>query len=110
MNNEQLKNYRFLAEMQEDDYFPPALIEKGQQILVRLCEAIEVQVPDSLEKLYVLTHAATEEFNVLAEEFQESGSEIETVARDNIGVDFAYVAKAYGFEADGEELIATREW
>jgi hypothetical protein len=108
--NAQLKNHRFLSEMQEDDYFPLALVEKGRQILVGLCEDIESQPPQTLQALYALTHAATDAFNLLAEEFEEHGSEIETAARENIGADFAYIAKAYGFDADVEELIATREW
>jgi hypothetical protein len=100
----------FLRDMQEDDYFPAALVEKGRGILFRLCEAIEVQRPDSLDKLYVLTHAGTEEFNLLGEEFEENGSELETAARENIGADFEFIAKSYGFDADIEELIVTREW
>jgi hypothetical protein len=46
--------------------------------------------------LYVLTHAATEEFNALGEEFEAAGSEIETVARDDIGGAFWIVATAHG--------------
>jgi hypothetical protein len=57
-----------------------------------------------------LTHAATDEFNTLAEAFYEHDSEIETVARECIAGDFAFVASAYGFDADIEELIATRDW
>ena len=66
--------------------------------------------PQTLDALYELTHAATEEFNELATEFEEQGSEIETAARDAIGTDFSAIAEAYGFEADGEELIAPRDW
>jgi len=106
----QLQHYDFLAAMQRDGYFPPPLVHKGRQILIRLCEAIEAQRPQSLEALYALTHAATDEFNRLAEEFYEHDSEIETAARENIGEDFAAIAKAYGFDADVEELIATRDW
>ena len=100
----------FLRDMQEDDYFPAAQVAKGQQILLRLCEAIEAQKPASLGDLYALTHAATEEFNRLGEELEENGSELETAARESIGADFEFIAKTYGFEADIEELIATREW
>ena len=96
--------------MQQDSYFPEALVAKGQAILVALCEAIETQAPDSLEKLYVLTHASTAEFNLLGEEFEENGSQLETAARENIGADFKFIAKSYGFDADMEELIAPREW
>ncbi|SDW91832.1 hypothetical protein SAMN05421681_103214 [Lysobacter enzymogenes] len=77
LTNPQLQQYDFLAEMQRDAYFPPHLVEKGRQILIRLCEAIEADRPQSLDALYVLSHAATEEFNRLAEEFYEHDSEIE---------------------------------
>ena len=100
----------FLRDMQEDDYFPATLVEKGKEILIRLCAAIEAQKPESTDQLYALTHAATEEFNRLGEEFEENGSELETAARENIATDFAFIASAYGFDADMEELIATREW
>jgi hypothetical protein len=48
---------------------PDALVDKGKAILLRLCEAIEVEKPSSLEALYALTQAATDEFNALAKEF-----------------------------------------
>lgn len=96
--------------MQEDSYFPTEQVEKGKAILLQLCETIEATKPNTLEQLYTLTHAATEEFNLLAEELEDNDSELETAARDNIGSDFAFIATTYGFEADTEELIATREW
>jgi hypothetical protein len=47
----------------------------------------------------------------LAGEFEDAGSEIETVARECIGDDFDFIARAYGFgDVDTEELIATRDW
>lgn len=52
-----------------------------------------------------------EEFNQLEAEFEAAGSEIETVAREEIAEDFWFVASTYGFtDADVEELIATRNW
>ncbi|MCB2410298.1 DUF5713 family protein [Hymenobacter lucidus] len=110
LQNEAARTYSFLAEMYQDSYFPNNLVDKGKAILVALCFDIEQQQPKDLEELYALTHAATEEFNDLQEEFWEANSEIETAARDCIAVDFDFVAKAYGFEADMEELTATRDW
>lgn len=110
ITNKTLRGYAFLAEMYSDDYFPDDLVDKGKAILVRLCEQIESEKPQTLDAFYELTHAATEEFNELAGEFEEQDSEIETAARDAIGTDFAAIAEAYGFEADGEELIAPRDW
>jgi hypothetical protein len=110
ITNEKLTNYAFLKEMYQDSYYPKFLVDMGKQILVNLCEKIESQKPKDENELYLLTRIATEEFNRLAEKFDENGSEIETVARDCIGMDFSYIAKAYSFDADIEELIATRDW
>jgi len=111
IQNSQMAAFPFLQEMYDDDYFPDNLVDKGREILVRLCERIETEQPKSLDELYVLTHAATEEFNELAQEFEQQDSEMETVAREVIASDFATIAKAYGFDAaDIEELIAPRDW
>lgn len=109
--NEQIKSHAFLQCMYQDEYFPKHLVDKGKQILVRLCGRIEQEKPADEAALYVLTHAATNEFNDLAEEFFEADSEIETGARECIASDFDFIAKAYGFaHADAEKLIATRDW
>ena len=111
ISNQDIKDYPFLEEMYEDEYFPDFLVDKGKNILLQLSEDIEHQQPETLEELYALTHAATEQFNELAEEFEDNDSEIETAARDCIGTDFYEIVKIYGFEeADIEELIATRDW
>ena len=111
LTNEQTKNRTFLQDMYNDDYFPRHLVDRGKQILVRLCERIEKERPADLPALYKLTHAATDEFNELAEAFDDEGSELETAARENIGEEFWFIANAYGFaDADSEELIATRDW
>ena len=110
ITNDKLKNYPFLKGMYTDGYFPDFLVDKGVQILVRLCEAIETQQPKDVESLLVLTHAATNEFNLLAEEFVANDSDFETEAREITGADFDYIVKAYGFNVNVEDVIATRDW
>lgn len=110
ITNEQLKGYSFLDSMYKDSYFPDFLVDKGKQILTDLCIRIEKEKPADLPALYKLTHAATDKFNDLQEEFWDNDSEIETGAREAIGEDFDFIAKAYGFEADVEMIIATRDW
>jgi len=110
IKNDQFKSYTFLKNMYEDPYFPNFLVDKGKAILVELCLKIEAQNPKKLQELYSLTHAATSRFNDLDDEFAENESEIETAARECIAEDFDFIAKSFGFEADVEELIATREW
>lgn len=110
MKNPHIANYHFLAEMFEDSYYPNALVEQGKNILLTLCRRIEEQQPQTLAAFYVLTHEATEAFNALQEAFWEQDSEIETMARECIGADFRFIAKAYDFDADIEEIIAPRDW
>lgn len=97
--------------MYDDDYFPNFLVDKCKAIFLNVCERIEQEHPENLGKLYVITHEATEQINELQDEFDDNGSEIETVARDCLGETMMFVAQAYGFEdADIEELIAPRDW
>ncbi|MFH9755271.1 DUF5713 family protein [Streptomyces griseus] len=111
ITNEQLAGHTFLALLYEDDYFPDHVLDKGTEILRALCERIEAERPADLTALYALTAVATEAFNDLEAEFDAAGSEIETVAREEIGEAFWTIATAYGFaDADAEELIAEREW
>lgn len=111
LNNETIKNHAFLDCMYQDSYFPTFLVHKCKNVLLSLCSEIELSQPKSIDELYVLTHYFTNEINSLQEEFESNESEIETGARDCLGLDFEFIAKSYGFEnADVEELIATRDW
>ena len=110
LQNVQIKNHAFLDCMYQDSYFPPFLVDKCKNVLLDLCLEIETKKPSNLEELYQLTHAATDKLNDLEDEFFENDSEIETGARECLGMDFEYIASSYGFEAEIEELIATRNW
>ncbi len=110
LNNDQIKTYDFLKGMYQDSYFPSFLVDKVKIILLNLCYQIEVQKPQSLEELYSLSHSATNKINDLEDEFFENNSEIETAAREIMAMDFEFIAISYGYEADVEELIATRNW
>jgi hypothetical protein len=107
LTNPKLQNYRFLKGMYADSYYPEFLVDEIKDILLRLCEQIEAEKPVTVEDLYSLTHLA---INALTDACLKNDSEIETMARDAIGSDFAFIAKAYGYDADGEELIARRDW
>ncbi|WP_329625423.1 DUF5713 family protein [Streptomyces sp. NBC_01255] len=111
ITNQQVTGHAFLRPLYADPYFPDHVVDQGKAILLRLCERIEAEQPSEPAALYVLTRAATEEFNLLEAEFEAAGSEIETVARESIAADFWSIASAYGFtDADVEELIADRDW
>ncbi|QDY77346.1 DUF5713 family protein [Streptomyces qinzhouensis] len=111
ITNEKTAGYAFLERLFGDSYYPQHLIAEGRTILLDLCERIERERPADLTALYALTAVATERFNELDRRMRDADSEIETVARDEIAVDFHFVATAYGFpEADMEELVAERDW
>lgn len=111
IENEALAERVFLQGMLSDDYFPNELVHKAQHILIALCERIEATSPSDAEEFYELTHAATEAFNELQEEFWDAGSEIETGAREIIADDFVHIMDAYDFGGlDIEEVIAPRDW
>lgn len=103
--------YPFLRVLYADWYFPDHVVDRGKEILLRLCERIEAGQPTDLTALYALIHTATKEFHYLGREFEAAGSEMETVAREQIGGDFSFIASVHGFAyADVEELTATRGW
>ncbi|MFF2020718.1 DUF5713 family protein [Streptomyces sp. NPDC058171] len=100
-----------LGGMYTDEYFPDHLVDRGVAVLLRLCERIESEGPADLTALYALTAVATEEFNDLESVFDAEGSELETVAREEICEAFFLVAGCYGFvDADPERLVEAREW
>lgn len=101
----------YLEGMEDDPAFPDHLVARGRSILLSLHERVESERPADLSALYVLTHAATEEFNTLQEEFWAAGSDIDTVIREAIALSFEHVMKAHGFaDADLEEALAPRDW
>ncbi|CAL9639143.1 MULTISPECIES: DUF5713 family protein [Streptomyces] len=111
LRNHEVATHPFLKALYTDDYYPDHVLDRGREILLRLCARIEAEQPADTAALYPLTHAATEAFNDLQTAFEEAGSEIETVAREELAEAFWFVARAYGFaDADVEELIAPRDW
>ncbi|MFG2470180.1 DUF5713 family protein [Streptomyces canus] len=107
ISNQRVTAHSFLEALYRDGYYPDRAVDRCKEILLRLCERIEADRPADLAALYMLTQAATDEFNDL----QDDDFDIETVAREEIAENFWFVADAYGFaDADVEELIATRDW
>lgn len=107
--NAAVKKYTFLEDMLGDDYYPQHLVKKGQGLLLALAAKIERTKPVG-DAVYALTHATTEAFNDLQDEFFEADSELETVAREAIAADVEFLLTTYGYTFDLEEAIAPRDW
>lgn len=110
VKNTEVREHRFLSAMYTDDLYPVDLVNDVRDILVRMCLAIEHEGVQEVRHLYPITHHFTKEINKLQDDFERADSEIETVAREAIAEEFVFIAKAYGFDADVEEMIAPREW
>jgi hypothetical protein len=76
-----LRAHPWLKAMTNDGYSPPALVAKGQQILVQLAERIGREAPKGTA-VYALTLEAAGAFNELKVEFEAAQSELESVARE----------------------------
>ena len=95
--------------MIHDDYYPKFLVEKVKTLIVpviKLLESGETNKETIQSKLDEMTLA----INDLQEEFDENNSEIETVARDSIGVTIGYILDWFCIDIDMETAIRERDW
>lgn len=102
-------NYKLLDDMYRDEYFPDFLVDKVKDELQKVIDLLESGETDTgviQEKLDEMTCA----INDLQEEFDENGSEIETMARDCIGETVGYVLEWFDIPIDIEEAIRERDW
>ena len=103
------RNYKLLDEMYQDEYYPDFLVDKVKvelQKVINLLESGETDTEIIQEKLDEAVCA----INDLQDEFDENDSEIETVARDCIGVTVGYILEWFGVAIDMEEAIRERDW
>ena len=102
-------NYKLLAEMYEDDYYPAFLVDKVKDKLQKVIDLLECGETD-IEVVQEKLDEAVCGINDLQEEFDKNDSEIETVARDCIGVTVAYILEWFDIPIDIEEAIRERDW
>ncbi|CAN5367879.1 hypothetical protein BH11BAC5_BH11BAC5_07410 [soil metagenome] len=95
--------------MYEDDYFPNFLVDQLRDTIREVVSFIEegnhtkVEIQEALDKMTLKT-------NELQEAFEENDSELETVARDSIGITVENILKYFDVDIDIEEAIREREW
>ena len=102
-------NYKLLDEMYRDEYYPNFLVDKVKDELQKVIDLLESGETDA-EVVQETLDEAVGGINDLQEEFDEHDSEIETVARDCIGVTVDYILKWFGIPIDMEEAIRERDW
>ena len=102
-------DYVLLEDMYKDEYYPKFLVDKVKaeiEKVIKLLETGETNIDIIQEKLDEVTCA----INDLQEEFWDNDSEIETVARDCIGVTIYYILEWFNIPIDIEEAIRERDW
>ena len=102
-------DYKLLNEMYQDDYYPAFLVDKVKAQLQKVIDLLESGETDIGVVQETLDEAVCG-INDLQQEFDENGSEIETVARDCIGVTVAYILEWFDIPIDMDEAIREREW
>ncbi len=103
------RNYKLLDEMYQDEYYPDFLVDKVKVELQKVINLLESGVTDT-EVIQRKLDEAVCAINDLQDEFDENDSEIETVARDCIGVTVGYILEWFGIPIDMEEAIRERDW
>ena len=83
-------NYKLLDEMYQDDYYPTFLVDKVKDELQKVIHLLESGETDTEVVQETLDEAGCG-INDLLDEFYENDSEIETGARDCIGVTVDYI-------------------
>lgn len=103
------KDFPYLADMYEDDYFPAFLVDKIKAAIQDVVGFLE-QGNSSNAEIQAALDKMTLKINHLQEEFEENDSELETGARESIGVTIDEILRFFDVDIDGEEALREREW
>ena len=103
------ENYTYLKDMYNDSYFPKFLVDKVRNEIVKVVEYLEEE-GHSTEDIQKKFDEMTIAINDLQEEFEENDSEIETMARDSIGMTVDYILEYFNIDIDVETAISERDW
>ena len=102
-------NYKLLDEMYQDEYYPDFLVDEVRDALQKVVDLLESGETNT-EVVQETLDEAVSSINDLQEEFDENDSEIETVARECIAADVAYILEWFDISIDTEEAIRERDW
>ena len=102
-------NYNLLDEMYQDKYYPDFLVDKVKDELQKVIDLLESGETDT-EAVQERLDEAVCGINDLQQEFDETDSELETVARECIAAAVAYILEWFNIPIDTEEAIRERDW
>lgn len=93
----------------DESYFPDFLVDKVKALIQNVIDCLETGERD-LNNIQKKFDEMTLAINDLEEEFEDNDSELETVARDSIGMTVEYILKWFNVDIDVEDAIGEREW
>lgn len=99
----------YVADMYRDSYFPDFLVDKVKNALVEVVSFLESGNHDT-EAIQAAFDVAMNKINDLQEEFDENDSEIETAARDSIGITVIEMIDHFKLAMDVETAMRMRDW
>ena len=102
-------NYNLLDEMYQDKYYPDFLVDKVKDELQKVIDLLESGETDT-EAVQERLDEAVCGINDLQQGFDENDSELETVARECIAANVAYILEWFNIPIDTEEAIRERDW
>ena len=102
-------DYKLLDEMYQDEYYPDFLVDRVKEELQKVIDLLESGETDTEAVQEVLDEAVCG-INDLQQEFDDNDSEIETVARECIAANVAYILEWFSIPIDTEEAIRERDW
>ena len=102
-------NYKLLDEMYQDEYYPDFLVDEVRDALQKVVDLLESGETNT-EVVQQTLDEAVSSINDLQEEFDANDTAIETVARECIAADVAYILEWFDIPIDTEEAIRERDW
>ena len=103
------ESYILLEDMYNDGYFPDFLVDRIKGSILPVITLLENGETDK-EVIQGQLDKMALAINDLQGEFEDNDSEIETVARDSIGVTVEYILKWFDIDIDIEDAIGERDW
>ena len=102
-------DFKYLPDMYHDKYYPEFLVDKVKAEIVRVVSFIEEGSHDT-DEIQQKFDAMTIAINYLDDEFGEHDSELETVAREDIGDTVQRIIDYFELGIDCEDAIRERDW
>jgi hypothetical protein len=103
------RDFDFLPEMYEDDYFPNSEVDKVKAAIQKVVTYLE-KGETNPKKVQKKLDAMTLTLNELQNDFVDQGSELETGAANAIAETVERMLAHFQVDIDIEEAIREREW